>query len=135
MKPIKIIPANAKAITAALKAVNKSAVTHTYAEAWEIVRLVDAADAELARIQLPKTMHVGAKYHATSGEAVSNSYAKKAHTRIATSVTLERRSTGWFLVGVEAATIWKQGGTERLVLTEAQRDEAIARFRGTLHWA
>jgi len=129
MKPIKITAANTEAINAALKAVNGKATIHTFTHAWEIAGLVNAADAELARIQLPKTMHVGAKYHAVSGDKVSNSYAKKAGTRIATNVRLERRSTGWFLVGIEADEVWQQGGTE------AQRDEAIARFRGTLHWA
>jgi len=135
MKPIKITAANAFAINAALKEVNGRATQHTFSEAWEIDRLIAIADAELARINLPKVMHTGAKFVAISGEKVSNAYAKKSRTRAATSVTLERHSTGWFLVDAKATEIWQQGGMHRLVLTEAQRDEAIARFRSTLHWA
>lgn len=136
MKAIKIEAKNNEAIDAALKAVNGRATQHTFSDHSEIDYLVRCADAELARIGLPKTMHVGAKFQAMSGEPVSNAYAKKAFTRRATYVVLERRSTGWFLVAVESKDIWQQlGGTKRLALTQAQHDEAMARFCATLHLA
>lgn len=132
MKAIKIIPSNAAAIEAALKAVNGKAEAHAYTSYYEIVELVANADAELARIDLPRSMHAGAEYRALSGEKVNGTYAKKARTRAATRVRLERRSSAWYLTSIEAAEVWQQGGSQRLVITPEQQAEALKRFSASL---
>lgn len=132
MKAIKINIENAAAITAALKAVNGKAEAHAYTSYYEIVELTANADAELARIGLPRSMHTGAEYRALSGEKVSGTYAKKARTRAATRVCLERRSTGWFLTSIQAAEVWQEGGNQRLVITTEQQTEALRRFSASL---
>lgn len=133
MKPIKITAANRNAIDAALRAVNGSADTHTFAEAWEIERLVNIANADLARAHLPLSMHHGATFQAMSGEPVAKAYKRQ---RRATYVVLERRKTGWFLATIEPKDIWPaQGGTHRLVLKPWQLTMALQRFKESLHVA
>ena len=129
MKPIKIAAQNSQQIVECLKSVNGRAHDHAYTDSSEIEYLADKAEAELERLGLPKTFRAGAIYRETSGNRVSNSYARKCFFRAATSVTLERRSTGWFLANVQRVDVGQQGcGEGRLSLTTAQSAEALVRF-------
>ena len=128
--PARITEANAAAIEAALKAINGRSTTHTYTTFTEIESLAAAAEAKLEALGLPKTQRAGAAWNETSGSAVSSSYAKKAFGRAATSVRLERRPSGWYLVGATATTIGASGGGKgRLILAAEQDAEAVRRLR------
>ncbi len=130
MSPIKITTDNAAAIEAALKAVNGKALQHAYAVAYEIEGLAEDAEKQLESLGLPKSGRVGASWTQTSGGKVSNSYAKKCHSRTATAVRLERRSTGWFLIEAKKVEVGQSGGGAGLLtLTQAQADDATRRFR------
>ena len=122
---IKIDSKNLSTISAALAAVNGSAVDHTY-DTSDIVRL--AAEAEVLAIELfdNKKTTVGARYGAESGGAVPSAYK---YNRISTVVTLEKCVSGWFLVGVSRGSVWKKGGSQRLYLTPAQDILATAKAR------
>jgi hypothetical protein len=130
MKAIKISAQKIDAIESALRAVNGKASAHGYTTATEIGYLADTAEFRLEQLGLPKNQRAGAVSVATSGDRVSNSYARKNFFRIATRVVLERRSTGWSLIDVRRTQIGQQGGGDAtLVLTEAQSEEAVRRFR------
>ncbi len=133
MKAIKISPENAAAIVAALKAVNGRAEYHAFTTFAEVEGLVATAESRLAKTLLPKADHKGSRLIAISGVAVSKAYAKKGRTRAATTVELERRSTGWFITAIAPATVGQSGGNLRLVLTPAQKEASLARFAATLH--
>lgn len=109
----------------ALKAVNGRAEGHTYTTIFEINDLVKAAEARLAALDLPKPQRVGAIFYSTSGTDVPSAYK---YSRAATEVRLERRASGWFLVAITSATIYKEGGKDKMVLTKTQADEAVKRF-------
>jgi len=128
--PIRIIEANSAAIEAALKAVNGRAEAHAYTAFGEIEILAETAEARLEALGLPKTRRTGALWTETSGSAVSSSYAKKAFGRAATRVRLQRRPSGWYLVGTVATTIGASGGGKgELILSAEQDAEAVRRLR------
>ena len=130
MKAIKIDTANAAAIEAALKAANGRATAHSYISFREIQSIAGAAEAKVVALVGSKKCAVGALVRSTSGDAVSNAYAKKTSRRAATNVTLERRSTGWFLIYVMGTEVWqKGGGSDALMLTPKQGDLAVALFK------
>lgn len=116
---------NLALISAALAAVNGTAVDHTY-DTSDIVRLASGAEAFAITLFDNKKLVVGARYSAESGSKVPSAYR---YTRISTVVTLEKFSTGWFLVEVSRGTIWGGGGSQRLILTEAQDTLATAKAR------
>lgn len=128
---IRIDIANIEKITAALKAVNGSAVDHTYVVAYDVIRVADEAEASLIAVLGNKKNAVGARYGAESGSSVPAAYK---YSRISTRVTLERTVSGWFLIGVSRGTLWQKGGSPRLYLTAAQDElaTAIARCRYTV---
>lgn len=129
MKPIKVIDQNKAAIEAALKDVNGKAEAHTFTT-YEAIRLAAMqAEGRLLAL-LTKKLAPGAIWRETSGQPVSNAYAKKSWgPRVGTFIELHRRSTDWFLVKVEPHSVWKEGGSGHLSLTQAQADEAMAIFR------
>ena len=116
---------NLAPISAALAAVNGTAVDHTY-DTSDIVRLASEAEAFAITLFDNKKLVVGARYRAESGSDVANSYK---YNRISTVVTLERCTTGWFLIEVSRGTIWRSGGSQRLILSEAQDAFAVAKAR------
>lgn len=128
MKAIKIEAKNFSAIEAALLAVNGRASAHSFTTGAEVAVVVaQAAEAELEALSIPKTRRVGATYRKTSGEAVNNTYARKAYTRPATGIVIERRSSGWYLTSVVKREVGQAGGGRgHLYLTQAQAEEAIA---------
>ena len=117
--------ANLDQISAALAAVNGTAVDHTY-NASDIVSLAEGAEAFAIRLFSNKKQAVGARYRAESGSDVANAYK---YSRISTVVTLERCATGWFLIGVSRGTIWGSGGSQQLILNETQDAFAVAKAR------
>ena len=128
--PIRITESNAAAIESLLKAVNGRAAEHAYTRYSEIENLTAAAEAKLEALGLPKARRAGAQLAEISGAEVSNSYAKKAFHRAATSVRLERRPSGWYLVCATATTIGASGGGKgSLILTAEQDAEAVRRLR------
>lgn len=125
IKPIKIDASKATAIEAALKEVNGKAFDHAYTEFWEINCIANTAE-DACRYLLNVKDIPGAKWTETSGVRCANSYKYK---RRATTVTIERRKSGWFLVAVSATEVWKEGGGPgRLTLTPAQDEAAKAKF-------
>ena len=129
MKAIKITPANAKAIEAALAAVNGRATTHTFTSFGEVQSMAAIAESKLNALSIPKAMRKNAVWSETSGAAVTNAYAKKSSTRAANWVRLERRSADWFLTNVGKTEVYKEGGGPgRLTLTKEQAAKAVAEF-------
>jgi len=122
---IKLSSKNFDSIHAALAAVNGTAVGHTY-RASDIVRLAEEAETFAVTLFDNKKQVVGARYRAESGGKVPSAYE---FTRISTVVTLERYSTGWFLIEVSRGTIWGSGGSQRLILDAAQDFLATAKAR------
>lgn len=128
-KAIKIAPANAKAIEAALAEVNGRATAHTFTAFGEVQNMAATAETKLGALNIPKTMRKGAAWSETSGTAVTNAYAKKSSTRAAKWVRLERRSADWFLTNVGKTEIYKEGGGPgRLTLTKEQAAKAVEVF-------
>ena len=113
---IKIDTKNIGKINAALTAVNGTAVDHTY-DADDIIKLAVEAEAFAVSLFDNKKHTVGARYNAESGSKVASAYK---YSRISTVVSLERFSTGWFLVAASRGTIWSSGGSSRLFLDVAQ---------------
>ena len=124
-KPIKIDWINAQAIEAALAEVNGKSKEHTYNDYRMIAHLADAAEIGMNKLNIPKKDRSGASYVSISGDRVSSSYTKKTRTRNATKVQIDRRPSGWYLVSIERAEVFQQGGGNALVLTKAQESKAI----------
>ena len=125
MKPVLITTKNAGKIEAALRAVNGNASRHAYTSFDEIAAEAACAERKVLAL-LTKTRAVGARFMSTSGGSVPNSYK---YTRVGTSVVMERRRTGWVLVGAERSTLWSTAPKSTLVLTAEQDAAAVARLR------
>src|SRR3954465_11545984 len=122
-KPIKIIIENRDAIEAALRAVNGKATAHTYTSVYAMIRLAEEAEGELVVFGLPKNLRPGATYEKQSGGYLPNAYKNIA---IATRVVIERRSSGWYLTGVQPASLFpRQNPRGYLTVTKKQADEAV----------
>jgi hypothetical protein len=128
-KAIKITPANAKAIEAALAAVNGRATQHVFKRMSEIEWLAASAERKLDALKVPKFMRAGAEWVETSGAEVSSAYAKKNSTRKATTVQIARKSSAWYVTRILAGEVYKEGGGPgRLILTKEQAAKAVAEF-------
>jgi hypothetical protein len=117
MKEIKITQSNAQKIESVLREVNQKSTAHTYVRFDQIEALVADAESLLIKLLSAKKHFPGAVFVATSGSAVANSYK---YSRDATSVTLTRKSNGWFLTDVFSTLVYKDGGKKILSLTAAQ---------------
>jgi len=117
MKEIKITQSNSQKIEAVLREINLKSTAHTYVRFDDIESLVEDAEKRLTNLLVAKKYFIGAIFDATSGFAVPNSYK---YSRDATSVTLTRKSSDWYLVDAVSTTIYKQGGKKTLRLTESQ---------------
>lgn len=126
MKPIKITAANADAINGAIAAVEGRATART-CDYSDCLRAVQLAEAHPALQLLPKKMHVGAG--ATYEQAVNLPNAYK-YSPEATTLRVERRASGWYLVAIHRGYCRRNQNEEaHMTLTAAQSEEAIARFR------
>ncbi len=128
MKAIKVVLQNKSRIEDALKSINGSAYDHTYTSYFEIDNLAKNAEICLGCYLGSVSRYAGAVYKCTSGEPVARSYK---FTRRATTITLERKSSGWYLVDVEATIIHVNGGKKEIFLTPEQDVEAVANLRKT----
>ena len=117
MKEIKITLANAQKIETVLREINAKKIEHTYTRFDEIESLVVDAESRLTNLVGSKKNFVGALFYAASGAAVPNAYK---YSRDATSVTLTRKSSDWFLTDAVSTKIYKDGGKKILRLTAAQ---------------
>jgi len=117
MKEIKITLANAQKIEAVLREINLKSTAHTYTSIADIESLVVDAESRLTNLFGAKKNFAGAIFYATSGAAVPNAYK---YSRDATSVTLTRKSSDWFLTDAVSTKIYKDGGKKTLRLTESQ---------------
>jgi len=122
---IAITAANAAKIEAALKAVNRDCVAHTFTTFDQIAREADNAEAALLNL-INKGDAKGAYYVTISGEAVPNAYR---FARTGTKVVLDRGSKGWFLAEVCNAPVYQAAGPKWLTLTAEQDAKAIERLR------
>lgn len=130
MNAILIAEKNKAAIEAVLRATNGRATAHTYNRFEEILSAAEKAEKTAVELLGSKKSAIGATWTQTSGERVANAYDRFAHTRIATTITLSRRPSGWFLTAVEAATIYNDGGNDGVIyLTEEQDAVAISVLR------
>lgn len=126
-KTIKVCAENQATIEAALKAVNANRTEHTYTDFVEVDAMATRAEEELSSLSLPIKMRPGARWDETSGASVPSKYR---YTRDATSISLERRPAGWYIVGISAARIYQRGGGPGiLTLTVSQSTEVTKRFR------
>lgn len=126
MKAIKITAANIAAIQAALVAVNGRALNHTFT-ADEI--LEDALSAEFKVIAMlgNKKDAIGATVYSRSGDKLPNAYKWSRQINI---MCIERRASGWWLVGLVNSTVNdKSASYLRLILTAEQDAKAVARFK------
>ena len=117
MKELKITQSNSKKIEEALREINLKSTAHTYVSFAQIESLVQDAESRLTNLIGAKKHFVGARFDATSGATVPNSYQ---YSRDATSVTLTRKGSGWYLTDAVSTVIYKDAGKKSLKLTAAQ---------------
>lgn len=128
MKAIKITESKAAAIEAALKEVNGKAYDHAYTNFSEIEYMVHQAEASARAILNVKDLP-GAQWTETSGAQVAKKYRNSRNSRKATTVTIERRSSAWYMVAARSVEILTEGGGPgTLILTKAQDEAAKAKF-------
>jgi len=126
MKEIKITQSNSKKIEEALRKINLRSTAHTYTNFNDIENLTIDAESRLTNLLGAKKHFLGAVFDAISGFAVGNSYK---YSRDATSVTLTRKPTGWYLTAVVSTIVYKEGGKKCLRLTEDQDAIACKKMR------
>ena len=126
MKAIKVTATNAAAIESALAEVNGKATAHAYTTAQEIIDLAERAESQLEGLGIIKSARSGATLISVSGDAVPNSYK---YSRTGTRIELQRKSGDWYLIGATQLTIFKSGGSTKMILTKAQDELAIAALR------
>ena len=129
MKSIRITSENSALIEAALASVNGRATAHAFHSHAEVAYLSSMAEHQAVSLLGSKKATVGAQFFALSGAPVPRSYG---HARAGNSVSLVRRSSGWFLFDVRPVTLFPStGGMRQLFLNSAQSGCAQARFRTT----
>lgn len=126
MKAIKIIAANAAELTVALKAANSRSTEHTLTDGEFILAIAEKFEDKLHHLIGNKKLANGARAVWVSGVQLPNAYKYK---RTVTRLTLERRSTNWWLVSATAEQAYKDAGPEYLILTPEQDAAAHAILR------
>lgn len=122
MKPIKIAPSNAIAITDALAAVNGRAAAFTVTSYYDVASAATDADARL--LALPAAARKGARaWYIPAGPGAGYKYKAKS-----TRIDIERRASGWFLTGVAEAIVYpKQAARLSITITPDQAAEIARR--------
>ncbi|MFG6531569.1 MULTISPECIES: hypothetical protein [unclassified Sulfitobacter] len=105
MRKIVIKPGNALRIEEALKQVNGRARAHAITTARAVEALAHEVEQAFIERGATKKSLLGTQVQYRPG-GPGNSYAKAGLQVITTSLTLERGSTHWALVGIERETIW-----------------------------
>jgi hypothetical protein len=126
MKSIKITEENLAAIQAALNAENGKSTAHTLYRAADVLEVAAEAERCLTALVGSKKYMVGGKATYRSGEALPNAYKYPRHT---TRLSIERRSSGWYLTDVVTFSEWRSAGGLSLSLTQEQDAIVIKKAR------
>jgi len=121
---IKIQLSNKAKVETLLNEINGKAAQHCYNHYEEIKQVADRFSHQLNKL-LNKKDQVGSKFASTSGDSVPNAYK---YNRRATSIILEKTSTGIFLTDAQPVTIYKEGGKESLIINNKQQDLMLAKL-------
>lgn len=127
LEPIKICENNKHSINQILGSVNGQAIEHAFATFEDIQEVVKTVEAlALQKVALRKNLP-GTKATITSGLKRPKFCA---YRRLATCVTIEHRTSGWYLARVRQAFIYANGGGQaRLSFSSKQDEVAVALFR------
>ena len=121
---IKICTGNYSKIYAAIVAINGKPLAHT-ADVSEIDALAIDIQNQLNDLSIAKKDQIGATASGMSGGNVPVAYK---YSRIVNTFQIERGSADWFLIDVKRVEIYGNASKNRLSLTPAQRDIALAKF-------
>jgi len=126
MKSIKIITENLVPIQIALNAANGNSKAHTLCRSADVLDVANDAERRLTALVGSKKHMVGGKATYRSGEALPNAYKYPRHT---TRLSIERRSSGWYLTEVVTFSEWRSAGGLSLFLTQEQDAIVIKKAR------
>ena len=121
---IKITEANRVAINALLDKINGKSYSHT-AFHKHIFDLAELSELQIKKFEIAKKDRSGAIASGMSGGNVPSAYK---YSRIVNTFQIERGSADWFLIDVKRVEIYGNASKNRLSLTSAQRDIALAKF-------
>jgi hypothetical protein len=121
---IKICASNVSKINNELAKVNGEAKAAILAKYAEVIRVIEGAE-NYAEKFISRGEMRGLVVDHISGEKVANSYK---YGRNATSLTLLRGSSAWFVTKIERAKVGTWGGKTVVKFTEKQRDLARNRL-------
>ena len=123
MKAIKFHVKNAEKINVILDVTNGKATDHTYKTFTDMVTACNSEISRAENLVGGKKFAIGIRVIVESGYSVKSAYK---YTRIGTSVTLECRSSGWFITDITRADIWAKGGQSTIHMTPAHHERAVA---------
>ncbi len=126
MKAIKFDVKNAEKINAILDEVNGIAASHTYNKFTDMFADCNNQISRAENLVGGKKYAIGIKIIVESGDSVKSAYK---YTRIGTSVTLECRSSGWFITNICRADIWAKGGQSSIHMTPSHHERAVEVLR------
>jgi hypothetical protein len=126
MKSIKISNENLVPIQIALNAANGKSTAHTLCRSADVIDVANDAERRLTALVGSKKHMVGGKATYRSGEALPNAYKYPRHT---TRLSIERRSSGWYLTDVVTFSEWRSAGGLSLFLTQEQDAIVIKKAR------
>lgn len=124
-KQIKIAASSLEKIKALVASMHGKSTAHTFS-AEDILVLAATAERKLEAFGLTKAEMVGARISFYSGDEVPNSYK---WTREGSVISIERRSTGWFIMALAGISLHKKPAKDAVVLTAAQDDAVVRRIR------
>lgn len=118
---IKINSENENAIEQALRAVNGKSSSHTYIYYADIFHCAADAEKALENLGIPKALRRGATYTVQSGSNLPGAYKYEART---TTVTIERRGSGWVLTKIEESKLYPRSNPKKYLRLTAEQDSA-----------
>jgi hypothetical protein len=121
---VKIVEANRRAINVMLGEINGKSVSHT-ANDKHVFELAELMEMKLEKFSIAKKDRAGAKASGMSGGNVPTAYK---YSRIVNTYQIERGSSEWFLIDARRDEVWGNASKDKLSLTVAQRDIAVAKF-------
>lgn len=121
---IKITEANRVAINALLDKINGKSYSHT-AFHKHIFDLAESSELQIKKFEIAKKDRSGATASGMSGGNVPSAYK---YSRIVNTFQIVRGTSDWFLIDVKRVEIYGNASKNRLSLTPAQRDIALAKF-------
>ena len=121
---VKIVEANRQKINILLGEINGKSLAHT-AHDKHVFELAELMEMRLEKFSIAKKDRSGARASGMSGGNVPTAYK---YSRIVNTYTIERGSSDWFLINATKTETWGNADKDRLSLTPAQRDIAVAKF-------